>query len=237
VRTGAGAPASSLPRGVVSLFCRHNRFTADCPICSRGTVLEPETGGRRERRGGERRAEASAGVGADRTPRSRAPQALHGATPYRGRFGVAGPYERDGERVEVRLERVPGGLRLGEWSAGRLAPRAPVASVRDLDELARSAAAAGAVGEPERDDLVAAVTAAREPAAEDGASHGSSPGRSGELREELRVERVDDEHVRVARWILRPGTGWEMRDAPPMLPAPRYVEALRDAARRGLLAS
>ena len=23
-------------------FCRHNRFFADCPICSKGTVLDPD---------------------------------------------------------------------------------------------------------------------------------------------------------------------------------------------------
>jgi hypothetical protein len=25
-----------------SLFCRHNRFTAECPICSKGSVLARE---------------------------------------------------------------------------------------------------------------------------------------------------------------------------------------------------
>ena len=25
----------------MSLFCRHNRFVAECPICSKGTVLDP----------------------------------------------------------------------------------------------------------------------------------------------------------------------------------------------------
>ena len=28
-----------------SLFCRHNRFTADCPICSKGTVLDSSATG------------------------------------------------------------------------------------------------------------------------------------------------------------------------------------------------
>ncbi|MEA2389037.1 MAG: hypothetical protein QOG41_1810, partial [Thermoleophilaceae bacterium] len=56
-----------------------------------------------------------------------------------------------------------------------------------------------------------------------------------DLQEELRVEAVGDGSVRVARWVLRPGAGWELQDAPPMLPATRYAEALRGAARLGLL--
>jgi hypothetical protein len=39
--------------------------------------------------------------------------------------------------------------------------------------------------------------------------------------------------VRVARWILRPGAGWELQDAPPMLPAARFAEALSAARRAG----
>ncbi|MBA3421684.1 MAG: hypothetical protein H0U12_07300, partial [Thermoleophilaceae bacterium] len=66
-------------------------------------------------------------------------------------------------------------------------------------------------------------------------AHGASPGRSGELQEELRIERVDGDRLRVARWVLRPGTGWDLLDAPTMLPARRYAEALADAARHGLL--
>ncbi|MBA3840588.1 MAG: hypothetical protein H0X55_09900, partial [Thermoleophilaceae bacterium] len=66
--------------------------------------------------------------------------------------------------------------------------------------------------------------------------HGASPGRSGELRDELRVERIDGDRLRIARWVFRPGTGWDLLDAPTMLPARRYAEALADAARRSLLA-
>ena len=50
---------------------------------------------------------------------------------------------------------------------------------------------------------------------------------------ELRVEAVDD-GLRVARWILRPGAGWELQDAPPMLPAARFAEALAAAVRGGV---
>ena len=32
--------------------------------------------------------------------------------------------------------------------------------------------------------------------------------------------------LRVARWIMRPGRGWELQDAPVMLPAARFAEAL-----------
>jgi hypothetical protein len=66
---------------------------------------------------------------------------------------------------------------------------------------------------------------------------GASPGSAGLMREELRVERLDGDRVRIARWILRPSHGWELQEAPTMLPAKRYAEALADAARRGLLAA
>ena len=38
-------------------------------------------------------------------------------------------------------------------------------------------------------------------------AHGASPGRSGELRDELRVERLDGDRLRIARWIMRPEPG------------------------------
>ena len=72
------------------------------------------------------------------------------------------------------------------------------------------------------------------------ADHGApaaSPGRAGDLREELRVERLDGDEVRIGRWLLYPSRGWELQEGPPMLPAVRYAEALREAARRGLLES
>ncbi len=62
---------------------------------------------------------------------------------------------------------------------------------------------------------------------------GVSKGRSGELTDELRIEAIDADLVRVGRWLLRPGTGWELADAPPMLPAARYAEALIRCAAQG----
>ena len=67
--------------------------------------------------------------------------------------------------------------------------------------------------------------------------HGASPGRSGELRDELRVERLDSARVRIGRWILRPNAGWELQEAPVMLPPKRFTEAVAAAARKGVLAS
>jgi hypothetical protein len=55
------------------------------------------------------------------------------------------------------------------------------------------------------------------------------------MREELRVEAGDGGMLRVARWLYRPNAGWELQDAPVMLPAKRYAEALAKAARAGLL--
>jgi hypothetical protein len=162
-----------------------------------------------------------------------------------GASASVGPYERQGEVYEVRLERVPGGLRLAEWSSGQLRPVAPVLAARDVSTLVADAARSGVVDAGGQESLVHVVTEPPSapqaegeggPQPERGAGvHGASPGRSGELRDELRVERLDHERVRIARWLFRPGTGWDLLDAPPMLPARRYADALADAARRHLL--
>ena len=53
------------------------------------------------------------------------------AQQFRGPYATAGPYERDGERVEVRLEKVPGGVRPGGVGGRRApAPRARAARGR-----------------------------------------------------------------------------------------------------------
>jgi hypothetical protein len=200
----------------VSVFCRHNRFTAECPICSKGTVLDPNlkpsrpgsssTGG--TRKGGARRSTTAASA----------------ARSSRGVFAAAGPYE-DGR--ELRLEKVPGGLRLAGWHAGQLVRGAPVLELRDLPGLLAEAAEKELLALP-------ALEAAPASGAD---AHGASPGRSGELRDELRVERLDGDRVRIARWILRPNRGWELQEAPVMLPAARFREALEDAAAAGALAT
>ena len=201
----------------MSLFCRHNRFVADCPICSKGTVLDPN-------RKPERRPRPSAGT--RRSGAKRTAQAVSGTRVSRGPFAAAGPYE-DGR--EVRLEKVPGGLRLAVWHAGQLVKDAPVLALSDLPALLGSASEQGLLGEPDFD-------LAPEGAGEVG-THGASPGRSGELRDELRVERLVDERVRIARWIMRPNRGWELQQAPVLLPGDRFIGALRAAARNGVLAS
>jgi len=198
---------------VSDLFCRHNRFTADCPICSKGTLLE------------------KAASGAPRVRKAPKPKAEKtGGAQFRGPYATAGPYDRDGERVEVRLEKVPGGVRLAEWAGGALQRRAPVLPGADLRGLIAEARTKGLLAERDIEKLEAAV--AQEPAG-DPAESGASAGRTGDLQEELRVEAVGDGAVRVARWILRPGAGWELQDAPPMLPAARFAEALSAARRAG----
>jgi hypothetical protein len=198
----------------VSVFCRHNRFTAECPICSKGTVLDPNLKPSRPRKGS---------VGTRRRAGARRPAAPAGsATLSRGVFAAAGPYD-DGR--EVRLEKVPGGLRLAAWHAGQLVRGAPVLQLRDLPALLAEAA---------QKDLLAPLgleaTARGAPG-----GYGASPGRSGELRDELRVERLDDDTLRIARWIMRPNRGWELQEAPVMLPAARFTEALEAAATAGAL--
>lgn len=216
-------------------FCRHNRFTADCPICSKGTVLEAGTAARARRR-------PASGAARKRSAGER------GATPSFSGPHVAGPARRDSDDALylIRLERVPGGVRLGEWRGSSLAPAAPVLPAEELADLvARSAEALQA-----RDaaQLIAALETAGDgaaaapggkPAPGDGADAtraGVSRGRSGDFKEELRIEALDAGRLRVARWVLRPAVGWELQDAPPMLPAARYAEALAGAARAGLIA-
>jgi hypothetical protein len=210
----SGRPATLYIRPQVPQFCRHNRFVSECPICSRGTVLDPS---RKPERRPRSRSARPPGAG-------RAAQAAGGARVSRGPFAAAGPYE-DGR--EVRLEKVPGGLRLAVWQAGQLLREAPVVALGDLPRLLGSAAEQGLVGELELD-----WSAAGEPAP---GAHGASPGRTGELRDELRVERVDDARVRIARWVMRPNRGWELQEAPVLLPGERFAGALDAAARRGVL--
>lgn len=198
----------------MSTFCRHNRFFAECPICSKGTVLDPN-----------RKPERRPRPATVRRPGAKRPvQAASGVRVSRGEFASAGPYE-DGR--EVRLERVPGGLRLAMWQAGQLVKDAPVLALADLPGMLASAAEQGLV-EP------AELSTSGDPAI---GAHGASPGRSGELRDELRVERLDDDRLRIARWIMRPNRGWELQEAPVLLPAARFLGALGSAADRGVLAS
>jgi hypothetical protein len=197
----------------VSHFCRHNRFISECPICSKGTVLDPN---RKAERRPSSTARRRAGSGRP------AAGAATGARVSRGPFAAATPDENG---REVRLEKVPGGLRLAAWHAGQLAREAPVVALSDLPTMLRSAADQGLVAEP-------GLEAVGEPLA---GSHGASPGRAGELRDELRVERLDADRVRIARWVMRPNRGWELQEAPVLLPAPRFTQALESAAQRGVL--
>jgi hypothetical protein len=200
----------------VSLFCRHNRFVAECPICSKGTVLDPD-------RRRERRPRPSGRPGSRSSPKGRV-QAAGATRVSRGPFAAAGPYE-DGR--EVRLEKVPGGLRLAAWHAGQLVKDAPVVALEDLPEMLSSAAEQDLLQEPRLDWP-------GEPAV---GAHGASPGRTGELRDELRIERLDDDRVRIARWVMRPNRGWELQEAPVLLPAQRFLGALDAAAVSGVLAA
>ena len=203
---------------MTDLFCRHNRFTADCPICSKGTLLGAETTKPKRPRAPTPARRAAGGR----------PPPPHGAQ-FRGPYATAGPYDRDGEAVEVRLEKVPGGVRLAEWSRGSLQRRAPVLPADDLRGLVAQAREREVL--PERD--LGRLESALGEAAGATAGWGASAGRAGDLREELRVEAVGDGSVRIARWILRPHADWELQDAPPMLPVARFAEALAAAVRAG----
>jgi len=185
------------------VFCRHNRFTADCPICSKGTALDPERQTARRRR--------SPG---DARSRKRSSEK---APAFSGPHSAAGPYEDDGVRYLVRLEKVPGGIRLAEWAGSQLRRRAPVLPAADLPGLLEGAA--GVL--PDRDATALVNALGAEP------GEGVSRGRSGDFKEELRVEDVGEGRIRIARWVLRPGSGWELQDAPVMVPPGRLAEAVR----------
>jgi hypothetical protein len=194
----------------VPTFCRHNRFVAECPICSKGTVLD------QNRTVAKQRSPSSGARGSSKP-------AATVARSSRGPFVSAGPY--DG--AEIRLERVPGGLRLAAWRGGQIERIAPVLPASDVPGLLAEAAA---------QDLLALAGAAEPPAANaEPGTFGVSAGRAGELRDELRVERIDEGQVRVARWVMRPNRGWELQQAPVMLPPKRFSEALAAAARKGVL--
>jgi hypothetical protein len=127
---------------------------------------------------------------------------------------------------EIRLEKVPGGLRLGQWRGGTLERKAPVLPASALRELFDAARARG---------YVAFDLPDRVPPGDQNAA--SSPGRAGDMQEELRLERADEPgFVRVARWLFWPGegVGWELQDAPVMLPEQHYEQMLSDAAAKGL---
>ena len=189
----------------MSVFCRHNRYTADCPICSKEELpAQPQ-----------RRAPART-----QAPGKGKKKPTVQARAVSGRYAAAGPYEDlEVSRYEVRLERVPGGLRLAEWPLGasELRRRAPVMEAADLPGLVERAVEQGVVSGADADRLATGVTA------EDG--KGVSRGRSGDFWEELRVEQLEAGRVRIARWIERPGSGWERQETPVMLPAGRFAEA------------
>lgn len=200
----------------MSLFCRHNRFVADCPICSKGTVLDTT-------RSSTRRPSRSA-TGAKRAGRAE-------KAPFSGPSATSAGYQdAEGQRYVVRLERVPGGVRLAEWAGSQLRRRAPVLPAQDLVKLV-----AGTGGVLEAADAEALEAALRTKRGPDNPRAAVSRGRSGDFKEELRVEPADDGNVRVGRWVLRPAQGWQLQEAPPMLPAKRYAEVLAAAIGCGLL--
>ena len=210
------ADAVALEVTLSPAFCRHNRFVAECPICSKGTVLDPNPAA-------SRRAPAHARARAGGTRRTR--QARPIATrPRAGRTEARGPY--DG--AEVRLERVPGGLRLASGAAAQIERSAPDARRGRPARPARRAAAERTRSPRRR----AAATASRE-RARSRASSAPAPGRTGELRDELRVEPLDDGRVRMARWVMRPNRGWELQEAPVMLPPARFAAGARGRGAQG----
>jgi hypothetical protein len=201
---------------MTSLFCRHNRFTAECPICSKGSVLSREAPERVK-------------PVKPTSPRSRSSaKRPSAATITRYPHVSTEPLERDARIYEVRLEKVPGGLRLGEWRGGEIERRAPVLPAAALRALFDDARGRSLVGFDLADPAEQAVA--------QGAV--ASQGRAGDMQEELRLERLAEPGlIRLARWVFWPGTGvgWELQEAPVMLPEGRYAGVLADAVSAGLI--
>ena len=195
-------------------FCRHNRFFAECPICSKGTVLDPSRSATRRSSGSGSRSSGSGSRSAGGTRRRSTSPAAGAPRAARGPF--------------VAAERVPGGLRMASWRGGQIERTAPVLDAADAPALLAEAATK---------DLLVVQPGENGGAQSEVGAFGASPGRSGELRDELRVERIDERRIRVARWILRPNRGWELQEAPVMLPPARFAQALAAAAHKGVLAS
>ena len=198
-----------------SLFCRHNRFTADCPICSKGSVLSREAP--------ERVKPAKPPSSRSRTKKP----AVSAATVTRYPHVSTEPLEYEARIYEVRLEKVPGGLRLGEWRGGEIERRAPVLSAAALRELFDEARGRALIGFDLEDGLEGT-----------GDGFAASEGRAGDMKEELRLERLNEPGmVRFARWLFWPGTGvgWELQEAPVMLPESRFSAVLAEAVGLGLV--
>jgi hypothetical protein len=170
-------------------------------------------------------------VRAERRPRSRtgagagssASRRAQATTTVRGPYASAGPYDGG---TEVRMERVPGGLRLAEWHAGQISRKAPVVDADHLPRLLAEAAEKGLLTLSEPDEGRASGPEL---------SFGNSPGRTGDFRDDLRVERMEGDRVRIARWIMRPNAGWQLQEAPVLLPPERFEQAMASAAARGVL--
>ena len=117
-----------------------------------------------------------------RAPRVRAGEPRRAQ--YTGPYASAGPYERDdGGRYEVRLEKVPGGLRLAQWSGGAIEKAAPVLRADGPAPMLATTRERSLL--PERDQE---ALERRCPTATVARRAGVSAGRSGDMREELRVE-------------------------------------------------
>jgi len=141
------------------------------------------------------------------------------APAFSGPHAAAGPYEDDDGRYLVRLEKVPGGIRLAEWAGSQLRRRAPVLPAEALPALLE-----GARGVLPDRDATALIDALSGESGESG--EGVSRGRSGDFQDELRVEEIGDGRIRIGRWVLRPASGWELQEAAVMVPAARLAEAL-----------
>ena len=191
-------------RPLVPTFCRHNRFVADCPICSKGTVLDPA-------QQAPRRRQAPSRSGARRAAKAGGRHGAHLARAVR----VRGPLRRRGGAAGARARRAAAGL-----------------VARRSDRAHRPGARAQRPARPARRGGRRGAAAARRrrrhgAAAEPGRLRRRAPAAPASCATSCASSAVEDDRVRVARWIMRPNRGWELQEAPVMLPP----QALRRGAR------
>ena len=190
----------------VSRFCRHNRLAVECPICSKDAVPDPAP---RAARG-------------PRTSSTGSPRRAATVSSSRGPYAAAGPYAGG---IEVRLERVPGGLRLAEWQAGQIARKAPELDAPTFPGCWPRPRTRGSWRPPRRGATARPPRAAMAPA-----------------------RAVPGTCARSCAWSAwapaasasragcsGPNAGWQLQEAPVMLPAARFREAIESAAEQGVL--
>ena len=198
-----------------SLFCRHNRFTAECPICSKGSVLAREAPERvKPAKPASTRSKSAVaqGGGGDASRATRTSRPSRSST------------RRASTRCGSRRCPAACGWRVARGRAR--APRPGAARVRAARRCSTRRAGAR---------WWASTWRTREPQAE-GIGGKRGPRGRHEGGAAAGAPRPSPASSASARWIFWPGTGvgWELQEAPVMLPEARFAAVPGGCRRRRL---